>query len=157
MKDRYFRRDLLMDKFTRYTEEKSSGCREWIAGKTSDGYGVVNFDGKSFLAHRVFYELFSGNNPDGMLVCHRCDNRACVNPSHLFLGSQADNMMDMRNKGRRRGINCKEMNGRAKLTMEKALEIRRARVQGKTLKELAISNNVGTSTIYRIVNMEAWV
>jgi hypothetical protein len=146
----------LIDKFNLYTKQQPSGCVTWEAGKTSDGYGVVNFDGKSLLAHRVAFELFKGIKPTGKLVCHTCDTPSCVNENHLFLGSQADNMADMKAKSRRKNIGLSEDNGRAKLNLCKANEIREKRMGGKTLKELAIEYEVGISTVCRVTRMENW-
>lgn len=151
-----FHRDVLLQKFEKYTEDQPNGCKDWTAGKTSDGYGTINFNNKSLLAHRVAVELFLGLSPAGMMVCHKCDNPACVNPQHLFLGSQKDNMKDMRMKGRRKGINCREMNGRAKLTMSAAQEIRHKREGGYTLKQLATEYGVAFSTISRVSRQENW-
>lgn len=79
-----------------------SGCHEWTAGRFEKGYGVFRNDGRNLRAHRVAYEIAFGPIPDGMLVLHKCDNPACVNPDHLFVGSQKDNMQDMVKKGRQR-------------------------------------------------------
>jgi hypothetical protein len=146
----------LIDKFSLYTKQQPSGCVTWEAGKTSDGYGVINFDGKSLLAHRVAFELFKGIKPTGKLVCHTCDTPSCVNENHLFLGTQSDNMADMKAKGRRKNIGLGQSNGRAKLTLCKAKEIRLQRMTGKTLKELASQYQVGVSTVHRVIKMENW-
>lgn len=75
-------------------------CWLWIGGKNDKGYGYMKFFTVMKLAHRVAYELYRGKIPLGMLVCHKCDSTSCVNPSHLFLGTQSDNILDAYKKGR---------------------------------------------------------
>lgn len=80
--------------------EPNSGCLLWLRGVTKFGYGWVRANGAARLAHRVSYELANGPIPAGMCILHKCDVPACINPDHLRLGTQIDNIADMRAKGR---------------------------------------------------------
>jgi hypothetical protein len=79
-------------------------CHAWTGAKTTKNgqarYGHIGHNGKTVLAHRAVWEQVNGPIPDGLLVCHRCDNHGCVNPKHLFLGTDQDNVRDMCAKGR---------------------------------------------------------
>ena len=110
----------VMQRFCKYVEIGPRGsCWIWSGGKMPKGYGIFK-QGIDSLAHRASYRLFKGNIPNGMNVCHQCDNPQCTNPDHLFLGTQRDNMDDMTRKGRRVSAAPKgERHGRAKLTVEK--------------------------------------
>lgn len=80
--------------------DPETGCLNYRGWINTNGYGRIRIGKKSCGAHRVAYEVFIGPIPEGMLVCHKCDNRRCIEPTHLFLGTHADNTQDMLQKGR---------------------------------------------------------
>lgn len=120
----YDPRDLETRFHDSYIPEPNSGCWLWIKSiRKESGYGSIGDGGRVFPAHRISYELHRGEIEEGLLVCHKCDVRSCVNPDHLFLGTQQDNMDDMREKHREAR---NETHGRAKLTDRQVQEIRDA-------------------------------
>lgn len=80
---------------------KGSACWEWVGARHTGGYGAISVNGHQERAHRVSWMIHHGEIPDGLWVLHRCDNPPCVNPAHLFVGSDADNLSDAIAKGRR--------------------------------------------------------
>lgn len=137
--------------------EKTETCWIWTGYINKKGYGEINPGGRSSAkrAHRVSYELHIGQIPNGLMVCHKCDNRACVNPEHLFIGTAAINTRDMVLKGRANGPKG-ENNKSAKLTVEQVKEIRKRSELGESNKKLGKEYGVGADQISRIVNRKKW-
>ena len=112
-------------------------CWEWKSSRRPDNYGQWRrSSGQIELAHRAAWRLFRTEIPKGAFILHRCDNPPCVNPAHLFLGSQTDNMRDMWNKGRARpGQSKGEAHGMSKLTAEAVRDIRTSPESGVVLSK----------------------
>lgn len=134
-------------------------CWEWQGSRYPNGYGQFGAGGTHTGAHRASWELAHGPIPEGLFVLHHCDNPPCVNPAHLFLGTQTDNLRDAARKGRLTGGGpLGERHGRAKLTEAAVLEIRRRyREAGETQAELGSAFGVVQTNVGRIVRGETWV
>lgn len=144
-----------IDKFWSRVDKSqgTDGCWTWTAGKFQRGYGCMTMNNKSYETHRLSWQMHYGQIPDGIQVCHHCDNPSCVNPAHLFLGSIADNMVDKTRKGRQaRG----SRHANAKLTEAQVLEIRDLRSKGMTITALAKKYGVDHTLISYIVLRKGW-
>jgi len=169
MQSNYTSKDI--ERFWGYVNKESSSifynglrCWEWNGNCFPNGYGQISIGGrfgKKHLVHRVSYELFFGEIAYGLLVLHHCDNRRCVQPAHLFLGSHYDNTMDMIQK-ERQGNNAPkspahgEVHGMAKLTDKQVAEIRqrygKRGIGGESSMTLAKEFGVSFQSIIDIVN-----
>lgn len=143
-------------------EKHPDGCWLWTAACFGNGYGAFRTPpGEEGRAHRWAYAYFVGPIPEGLHVLHRCDIRRCVNPDHLWVGTDADNQADMTQKGRGR---YGERNGIGHLTADDVRAIRHeyqpkvgGRPKGKGLRaEIASRYGISEQTIYRIVTRQVW-
>ena len=140
--------------------EEEYECWEWLGCVGDNGYGQGGTKDNRYLAHRFAWQFHYGEIPKGMLVCHHCDNPSCVNPIHLFLGTQKDNIRDMDKKGRRK-LHWKnpkirgEKNPNSKLTEKSVLEIIKLR-KTMTLERLSKKYKVCPNTILNICNGKTW-
>lgn len=139
-------------------------CWNWTGATFRDsGYGAINVGGQAMLAHRVSFLQHGLGNPGELFVCHRCDNRLCINPSHLFLGTNRDNVDDMLRKGRQcRGqprvdaaLSAKRVALR-KLTEEEVRLIFSRHAAGEDRFDLAAEFGVHHDTVYKLLTGHTW-
>lgn len=152
--------------FQRHTRATDTGCMEWQRSIDAYGYGVGRMVGKNVKAHRIAYLVFIGDIPEKLFVCHRCDNRKCVNPEHLFLGTNRENMLDAARKGRlssgeshsrRKKETCQRgsRHYKAKITESDVLEILEKR-KSRSAPSVAAEYGISDGTIYRIEAGKVW-
>lgn len=152
---------LLHARLMRNTSLELSGCWEW-QGSTRNGYGRITVgsrtDGtrKTVSTHRLAYELHYGEIPEGMEVCHKCDNRRCVNPYHLFVGTRQDNIDDREQKGRNITFVGEEQ-PRSKLTKKAVKDARWERAyKGTSFQMLADRYGVSKKTMMNAIKGVTW-
>ena len=131
-----------------YLPEPNTGCWLWEKYTDSSGYGRISIGDKQQAAHRFSWQIYRGKIPKRMLVCHRCDTPACVNPAHLFLGTKSDNANDAAQKGR--------LGTPKRLTEEKVKEIKRLLETGGSQRKIAKQFGVSSVTINAIHNGRIW-
>lgn len=140
---------------------KSDGCWEWTGSRDKKGYGFIGTGGKvgNAYAHRVSFELANEEIPAGMHILHSCDNPSCVRPDHLSLGTHADNMRDMSQKGRASKHSSErvgELNGNHRLTADQVMAIRQRVADGASRKQLARELGVSKTLISLIQKGVTW-
>ena len=141
----------MKEKIKHRTALNENGCWIFLGCLNSDGYGNIRVGDHTYGAHRVSYEAFKGPIPKGVSVLHTCDTPACVNPEHLFLGTQQDNVTDMITKGRQ------NFRSNVKLTEDNVQEIRRLLKEGKySMKAIGRMFGVDSPAIWFIKHKQTW-
>jgi HNH endonuclease len=140
--------------FDYYVRKRADGCWVWTGCKAT-GYGQIKVDGKMRYAHRISFERTFGAIPEGMLVLHKCDNPACVNPGHLFLGDHTANMRDKVAKNRQ-ARQPGSKNPSAKLTEDDVRIIRSELAEGMMQRTLAERFGVTPSAVSLIARGKKW-
>lgn len=133
--------------------DKSSECWNWTGFRNEKGYGYIQCGWKKTVrSHRFSWVLHNGDIPEGMYVCHKCDNPSCVRPDHLFLGTPADNVIDMMQKGR--NVSCPGIsNGSAKLTQD---QVRAIYLDLRTNHEIGEAYGIASSLASLIRHRRVW-
>jgi hypothetical protein len=139
------------ERLTSNAKQEENGCWNWQKFK-KNGYGVSSLNGKVEQAHRASWTTFVGEIPDGMQINHKCNNRACINPDHLYIGTQKQNMDDMKNANRANPAKG-ESSGMAKLKEEDVFLIRKSK---DSRKKLAEQFGVSLSLINAVKNNKIW-
>jgi len=157
----YWKKDItfkeIQDRLRIYFEKnviKGNDCWDW-KGYLSGGYGLLSMSPKLIAAHRASWMIHNGEIPKDKIVLHKCDNRKCTNPTHLYLGTHQDNSNDKYNRKRDRHVKG-ESHRCAKLKTENVIQIRQLLAENKALKEIARMFNVNYSIIYFIKHGRTW-
>ncbi len=148
------RRSTPADFWKRVNKSTNEKCWEWTGALDTGGYGTLSYQCKKKIASRLSYELTYGQIPPGFDVLHRCDNTKCVNPNHLFLGTQLDNMRDCVAKNR---MPKGSENPFSKLTESDVIRIRQLYSTG-AMNGIQLANKFGirSQTVYQIIHRQCW-
>jgi hypothetical protein len=131
-------------------------CWEWVGSRNNCGRGQLSIEGKVYTAPRVAWELHTGTAPGSLWVLHTCDNPACCNPAHLFLGTAKDNTQDMMRKGRARFYQWGGEPTCAKLKAWQSPYVRTLREAGVPVTDIARAYGVKRGAIYRLTTGRSW-
>lgn len=145
-------------RFWSRVSKQKSGCWVWIGATNGPGYGKFYDGTKVEMAHRFSFILAHGSIDPGQFICHRCDNPPCVNPEHLFVGSQSDNLRDAYSKGRMAicKLNASGRGNQIKLTIYDVREIRLRHRRGETQTSIAEDFEINQTMVSAIVRNKSW-
>jgi hypothetical protein len=158
----------VLDRLMKKVEKRQDGCWIWNGAKTGNterAYGVISIKSvrvAPMLVHRVVYESRFGPVPDGLDVCHSCDNRLCVNPDHLWTGTRKQNMQDCASKGRHWSQTGKysppkgSSHPMARINEDDVVEIRKLHSSGKSMAEIGRAFGVTKTSVWQIIRMKNW-
>jgi hypothetical protein len=145
----------IKDLFAHYDVDEN-GCWIWRGAVNGEGYGSNRRGGKTVRMHREYYKHFNGEIPDGLQVCHECDVPRCVNPNHLFIGTNLENAHDRDRKGRTILPPRGELHNKAKLTRAQVVEARRLWKCGQSIRGLARMYGLHHKSMSKALKGESW-
>lgn len=137
--------------------KKTNFCWAWEGASNSFGHGQMSIKGKKVYVHRLSYEIYFGNIPDGFYVCHTCDNPACVKPTHLYIGTIKDNVSDCHKKGRFKPL-LGSKNPKTKLSKDHVEEIR-CLYESSSISQIQLARKYGVSqtAVSAILRNKTWI
>lgn len=143
----------VIERLSNRSRVTESGCIEWTGALMHQGYGHINWNGKIHRTHRLSYAATKGEIAGGIVICHKCDNPACINPDHLFAGTKADNSADMAKKKR---STIGERNPMAKIDASVVHEIRVLGKTGMLQKDIGSKFGITREAVGLIIRGERW-